>query len=206
MPLTANSVVMVQYFPGTEDYIVHREGARVETYNGQANIDDDNVNRFIRECLSERLYHECTVHLATGKVQGAKTLPVKQVIYCKSFDASRSTKASSTATHINWVLWSPDNYELTVNRGLLGMAKTARIRELSDAPKEILDFMMACTDGQHVALGHHYSEPDRSSGVVKMKNISEYFFSTGKIIYGFQHDRVGPITEAEMVGMGLLQK
>lgn len=204
MPLTGTGIVMVQHFPATDDYIVHREGSQVEFYNGQHNIHDERINRFIRDCLSGHFYHEGTVNLATGKVSGPKTLPVKQVLYCMTFSATEQGRpAAPTATNINWVLWVPGNHELTVNRGVLSMAKTARINSLQDAPQEIRDFMESCTDGEHVALSHHYSEPERSGGQVKMKNVSEYFFSTGKIIYGFQHDRVGPVTAAEMEGLGL---
>lgn len=204
MPLGGRQIIMVQHFPATDDYIVHYQGNSVEFYSGEDSIDNDRVNRFITSCLEEHLYHEGTVHLATGKVSGAKTLPVKQVIYCKAFACSEAPEGSQNkATNINWVLWVPTSYELTVNRGILGMAKTVRLRDLADAPQEVRDFMEGCTDGQHVALSHHYSEPDRSGGVVRMKNISEYFFSTGKVIYGFQHDRVQPVTKAEMDGLGL---
>ncbi len=206
MPIMGNTVIMVQHFPATDDYIVHMEGDKVDVYHGMSSIQDSKVNQFVRECLENKLYHEGTVHLATGKVAGAKTLPVKQVIYCKSFDATRNIKSASSASHINWVLWSPSNYELTVNRGLLGMSKAVRIRELSDAPAEIREFMTGCTDGQHVALCHHFSDHDRSGGTGKMLTVSEYFFSMGKIIYGFQHEHVYPITYAELVGLGLVEE
>lgn len=196
-------IIMVQHFPATGDFLVHRQGAEVDYYSGEETIEDSNVNKFIGECLANNYYHETTVHLATGKVSGGKTLPVRQIIYSKGFSVSPTDKKSQRAVDINWVLWAPDRHELTVNRGLLGLAKTFRIHDLGEATEEVRSFMGGCLDGQHVALSNHYSEPDRAKGSVKMHRISEYFFSTGKIIYGFQRETVASITPAEIQGLGL---
>lgn len=201
MPLFKNQILMVQFFPATGDYIVHREGQTVESYSGEGSIQDSSVSQFIRECLTEKLFHENTVHLSTGKVSGGKTLPVKQIIYCKAFDAQTDSKSGATGSNINWVLWVPTSCELTVNRGILGLAKVSRIRDLSDATDDVRAFMQACTDEHHVALSHHYNETGTGG---RMKSVSEYFFSTGKIIYGFQNENVSSITEAELKGLGLL--
>lgn len=196
-------IIMVQHFPGTGEFLVHRQGATVDFYSSEETIEDSTVNAFIGKCLANNYFHENTVHLATGKVSGGKTLPVRQIIYSEAFSVASTDKKSHRAVDINWVLWSPNNHELTVNRGLLGLAKTFRIRDLSEATEEVREFMQGCADGQHVALSNHYSESNRTGSGVKMNNISEYFFSTGKVIYGFQRETVKPITAAELQGLGL---
>lgn len=203
MAAKARTIVMVQHFPATGNYLVHYQGGDTEFYQSLQDIGDGAVNDFIQTCLEDGLYHENTLHLATGKVTGQKTIPVKQIVYCRGFFTQSTKPAKRGRGDINWVLWVPTSNELTVNRGIIGMGRTMRISSLHDAPEDVRDFMSICTNGANVALSHHYSEPDRSSGSVKMRNVSEYFFSTGKIIYGFQHDRVGPVTEKEIEKMGL---
>ena len=204
MSLLSDSVIMVQYFPDTGDYIVHREGATVEVYSSDEEIQDARVHRFLRECLADRLFHENTVYLSVNKGSGSKANPTRQILYCKSFDAEEKGGQNTVAvSNINWALWEPNKSELTVNRGTLGVAKKVHLSSLSDAPKEVLEFMEACTDGDHIALAQHYSEPVRKDGELEMVEISEYFFSQSKIIYGFQHERVYPITIEEMESLGL---
>lgn len=203
MGLLGNAVIMIQHFPATGNYIVHREGTKVEVYSSDDEIYDEKINRFLRECLESKLYHEGTVHVATGRVSGPREVPVKQIIYCKSFEPDGGRGRATVTTNINWILWSPSKYELTVNRGMLGVTKVARVRDLADAPDEIREFMIGCTDGAHVALSQHITVPDNTSGSTKMVSTSEYFFSTGKVIYGFQQSSASEITPAEMEGLGL---
>ena len=203
MSIFHDAVVMIQYFPDSGEYIVHREGAVVEIYGSDDEIQDSRINRFLRECLAGKNYHECTIHPTANRASGTKVNPARQIIYCKSFD-SEVQKAGNVATsNINWVLWEPNKFELTVNRGTLAVSKKAQVKSLADAPADIREFMEACTDGEHIALSHHYSEPVREDGDLKMVNISEYFFSTSKVIYGFQHERVAAITADEMASIGL---
>lgn len=204
MSIFNDSIIMIQYFPDSGEYIVHREGAIVETYESDEEITDVKINRFLRECLSNKNYHECTVHVTANKASGSKGSPGRQVVYCKSFDAEAANKSSVATSNINWVLWEPNKFQLTVNRGTLAVSKKAQIKAITDAPQEIRDFMEACTDGEHYALVHHYSDPVRGENdELKMVSVSEYFFSVSKVIYGFQHERVAPITKEEMEGLGL---
>lgn len=204
MSLLSDSVIMIQFFPDSGEYIVHREGATVEVYSGDEEIQDARIHRFLRECLADRLYHENTVYLSVNKASGSKSNPTRQILYCKSFDADAKTGQNTVATsNINWVLWEPNKNELTVNRGTLGVAKKACLPDISMAPAEVKEFMEACTDGEHIALAQHYTDPVRKDGELEMVDVSEYFFSTGKVIYGFQHERVYPITADEMASLGL---
>lgn len=203
MYIGAKRVVMVQYFPATNNYIVHFEGAGCEHYVCDEDIHNSNISEFITDCLRSHCYHESTIHMHTNQLNGKTTVPLRQVIYCRSFASEESVQPARKDTDINWVLWSPANKKLTINSGVLGVSKDFIVGELKDAPEGIVDFMSACTDGQHVALYDYHCEPDYSGPAVTMKTIDEYFFSMGKIIYGFQHNQVRLVTkeDAERIGI-----
>ena len=202
MAFSQDTIVLVQHFPGTDDYVVHRDGATVEFYHTQGNIKDERVIRFIKECIAEKMYHEHTVRLASGLVSGAKTLPVKQVIYCRDFEAEAPEGSKRSVNDINWVLWSPTTFELTISRGRLGVARTSQLQWLADASSDVLEFMHNCV-GSGVALARHYSKPFSNGKMTRMQQVSEYFFSAGKVIFGFQRDDVVEITPEELSGIGL---
>lgn len=196
-------VVLVQFFPATGNYIVHYQGAGSELFISEDNIHNGAVSQFIKECLEGEFYHESTIHMHTEVLNGKKTVPLRQIIYCKDFCSATSPVVKpQVKADINWVLWIPVNRELTINRGVLGISKVIMMDSLEGAPADVVEFMSNSTAGG-VALSHHHCEPDWSDGVVSMKNISEYFFSTGKIIYGFQNSNVSPFTAAEADNIGI---
>lgn len=196
-------VAMVQFFPATNNYIVHFEGAGCEHFLSDAGICSNHINEFITDCLRNKCYHESTIHMPNSQVDGKKTIPMRQVIYCRSFSAEDVPNPVSGEMEFNWVLWVPTSHKLTINSGSLGASKDFIVASLKDAPDGVVDFMSACTDGRHVALSDHHCEPDYSGEEVCMKTIDEYFFSTGKVIYGFQHNQVRPITKEDTEAIGI---
>lgn len=200
----AANIMAVQHYPATGDYIVHRVDRGVETYMSADDIKDKDVHDYLSDCVDNNLYHVCTIHLHTGKVDGPKTLPVKQITYCKFFETNEEGKQAKKTTAISWVLWEPHKYELTVNRGWILGSNTLRIRDLNDAPEDVIEFMRMCASGDNIALCRHYSKPDKTGKVARMVNVSEYFFSVGKLIYGFSGGKVADISAEEIKGMGLI--
>lgn len=208
MDLGLKQVILVQYFPATGNYIVHYQGGESEHFIAENDIHSVGVNAFINECLKCGYYHENTVHMHTSQVSGKNTVPLRQIIYCKAFTAPalQNTAVNTPEVSINWALWSPGKRRLTVNSGVLSMSKDFLIPSLQDAPDGVREFMSACTGGSGIALSDHRVEPDYSGAEVAMLSVDEYFFSTGKVIYGFQHNRVQNVTreEAEEIGIAWL--
>lgn len=197
------TIVMVQHFPATDNYIVHFQGSETAFFSGEDSINSAAVNNFISECLEEGMYHETTVNMATGKVAGQKTVPLKQTIYCKGFLSEAVRPSKSGKGDINWVMWAPASNELTVNRGILSMSRIMRIASLNDAPEDVTEFMSACTSSSCIALRHNEVTSQRGKGGVSLKTVTEYFFSTGRVIYGFQNADVEDLTEKDASILGL---
>ena len=203
MFLGVKQIVMVQYFPATGNYIVHYQGAESEHFVSDADIHNHDISAFIAECLRDHNYHESTIHMHTSQIAGKNTVPLRQIIYCRSFISKDQETKGQGGSDINWVLWVPASKKLTVNSGALSASKDFMIETLEDAPPGVVSFMEACTEGHLVALSDHHCEPDYSGPEVTMNNVDEYFFSTGKIIYGFQHNRVGPFTKEDAAAIGI---
>ena len=203
MYLGFKPIIMVQHFPATGNYIVHFQGAECEHFVSDADFQNVEIQEFIADCQRNHNYHESTIHMHTSQIAGKDTVPLRQIIYCRNFVSKEHEVTQKQGGGINWVLWVPSSRKLTVNSGALNASKDFIIDELDEAPGGVIEFMEACIANGMVALSDHHCEPDYSGPEVKMNDVDEYFFSTGKIIYGFQHNRVTTLTKEDANAIGI---
>lgn len=231
---TLTNIVMVQYFPGTEEYIVYREGVEAELYRGGSAITDQDFYIYAQECMATGCVCENTFHVATGRVAGDKALACKQVIYCKALAEGASAKALATGakgvvagvvntvanaaggnavarrgasinqSNISWVKWNPVLYELSVCAGKIPFSKTHRINSLDEAPEEVLDFMYYCFDHKFIALSRSYRRPVQNGRAQRIMLVTEYYFAYNKPHKDFQGKDAVPITEEDMRTLGII--
>lgn len=230
---TLTNIVMVQHFPGTGEYIVYREGAEAELYRGGAAITDQDFYLYAQECVAEGCVCESSFNVATGKVEGNRYVACKQIVYCKVLAEGASARALATGakgvaagalntvahvvggasankrdaqvsqSNINWVKWNPATYELQVCSGKLPLPRTHRIKELDEAPEEVLDFMVMCFKRKYIALSRSYRRPIYTGSQQKIMLVTEYYFSVSKPHKDFQNRDATPMTKESMEAMGL---
>lgn len=195
------AIVFVQFFPATGNYIIHRTGNTVQAYSSMNDIKDSKVKSFIQECFDTHHYHTNIINIATGFVSGPKTLPIKQIVYSKQFIAHDQIKSSKSSLRINWIVYSPKIFELTVNTGRLNVStKTYRVSHIREVPEEFTDFILNCVDKGTPCLVKHTIQKTNNG---KLRRVSSYFFSGSKPIAAFSGKDCSPVTEEELEGLGL---
>ena len=231
---TLTNIVLVQYFPGTEEYIVYREGAEAELYRGGAAVTDQDFYLYAQECVATGCVCESTFHIATGRVEGNRSIQCKQYVYCKDLAEGASAKALATgakgmaagvvstvasvvggqsynkrdaqvsSSNISWVKWNPAIYELTVCSGKIPIPRTHRIHDLSEASEDVLDFMLMCHDKNFIALSRSYRRPIQTGRQQHIMLVTEYYFAVNKSNKDFQGKDAVPITEEDLQTLGLV--
>ncbi len=203
MTLSTQSILFVQYFEGTDDYLVHYDGGTSETYHGWDKVKGTDIGKFIRECEEAGCYRRNTIYLNTGRVEGDKKLQVKQITYSRLF--RNVEEKSGKKPSINWVLWCPHECECTINTGVLGYQKTVHVNAIEDAGQAVLDFITYCIKNGGTALVRNVNSTISDGGKKKLSSYSEYYFSMGsKIVYGFKTGGASTITEHDIRAIGVI--
>lgn len=209
LPILPSNIVMVQHIPGKDSYIVFRSGEDAKLYQGSASIANSDIDSYIRECRTSGCFREVAFFVPTGKVSDS-TLICKEVLYCKSLGAQGSiTKPSGVKplaflqSGINWVLWSPQVYTLSVNMGRIGFTKTLRIQTLDMAPDEVKDFMSSCYCDGSYARQREYTRPVNDGHSTHVVRVVEFYFSKTKLPTEFAGTPATDITPENAADLGL---
>lgn len=235
MSSALTNIVLVQYFPGAEEYIVYREGSEAELYRGGAAITDQDYYIYAQECIAAGCTCESTFHVATGKAADARYVVCRQVIYCKALAQGASANAVLTGakgvaagvlstvvntvngaqsikrdatliqSSISWVKWCPALYELSVCAGKLPIPKVHRIHDLHDAPAEVIGFIRTCFARKFIALSRSYQRPIQDGKAQRITLVTEYYFSISKPNKDFRGRDVVPVTKEDMLTLGLIR-
>ena len=79
------NILMVQYFPGVDDYLVYRAGGSTELHHGGPAIQDSDFYQYAVACQAGGQFKATTFSAVVGQASSAKTVPCKQVIYSAMF-------------------------------------------------------------------------------------------------------------------------
>lgn len=206
--LTTN-ILMVQHFPGVDDYLVYRAGGTTELHHGGPAISDSDFYQYAVSCHAAGQFKATSFPAVVSQAGTLKTVPCKQVIYSTMFKDSGPAEGVNKAVQgaknalsflqggVNWVRWCPILYELSINAGVLPATKVCRIHSLSEAPEEIADYIRGCYDKGGVALKRDYSRPVSTGRATHVINVTEYYFATAKVHKDFQGNTVLSIDPEE---------
>lgn len=204
-----SDIVMVQYIPGCDSFIVFRTNGDVAQYYGMDSIADSDIGAFIRECRTSGSFKATSFKVPSGKVSDAM-LPCEEIIYSKQFGVTPSPSKLGGKNPIaflqggvNWVVWSPTLRVLSVNAGRLSMTKHLSVATSDYIPEDIKEYMSQCYSAGFYAKRKDYSRPVREGYTVHIRQITDFYFSKTVLTSDFAERYTSDISPEDAAELGL---